>query len=211
MTAANFARCLPLTLGYEGGWSNDPRDPGKATMCGITQQVYDEYRDGLGLPRQSVRLSTYDERAAIYRARYWDKAACNELATGVDYAVFDFAVNSGVARAGAELQRVVGLTGPAVDGWIGPKTLAAAKAYTAAHGLIALTDAICAARMSFLRGLCTFPVFGTGWTRRVIGAQPGHQAGDTGVVDRAFDMARGDDPLEPTVQIITPKTYAGYA
>src|SRR6185312_3465555 len=83
---ANFDACLPWTLAYEGGWSDDPRDPGGTTMCGITQRVYDEDRDDRRLPRQSVRLSTEVERAGIYRRRYWARVRGDDLPGGVDYA-----------------------------------------------------------------------------------------------------------------------------
>lgn len=208
MSAANFATSLALTLLYEGGWSNHPADPGGATMCGITQRVYDEDRDARRLPRQSVRLSTEAERDAIYRRRYWGAAACDALPGGVDYALFDFAVNSGVGRAVRTLQRTVGVD---ADGAPGRYTLAAVAHYCAQYQPTALTDALCHARLQFLRGLPAFGVFGLGWTVRVMGRQPGTQTDDTGVVDRAYVMAGGGTAAAPSAPITTPKTYLAAA
>jgi lysozyme family protein len=208
MSAANFAACLSLTLGYEGGWSDHARDPGGATMCGVTQRVYDEDRDARRLPRRSVRQSTEAERAAIYRKRYWTLAGADDLPAGVDYAVFDFAVNSGVGRAARTLQQIVGA---AADGIVGRFTLAAVQRYCAHYRATALTDALCHARLTFLRGLPTFDTFGEGWTVRVMGQRDGTQIDDTGVIDRAYAMAVGQAMRLPTAQIVTPKTYVDHA
>ena len=88
---------------------------------------------------------------------------------GLDYAVFDFAVNSGVGRASKYLQAVLGV---AQDGQIGARTLAAIQSPKAT------INALCDRRMSFLRNLRTFLTFGKGWTRRV-----------SGVRSKALDMA----------------------
>lgn len=204
MSQNNFATSLNLTLVYEGGWVNNPKDPGGATYRGITQAVYDAYRDSIGATRQSVRLMSDDELYVIYRQRYWNGIAGDELALGLDYAVFDFAVNSGVARAARTLQ---GLVAVAADGNIGPKTLQAVAVHCATYGVTALTDGVCNARMNFLRMLPTYGEFGLGWQRRVMGALPGHQQGDTGVIDRAYDMASGNVVTAPTVPLTTIKTY----
>lgn len=208
MTASNFDQSLALTLGYEGLFSDDPSDPGKATMCGITQAVYDVDRARRGLPLQSVRLSTEGERADIYRSRYWSRCSCDLLPMGVDYAVFDFAVNSGVSRAVTTMQQIIGAH---PDGVAGRYTIAAVQSYVDQYNATALTDAICRARVVFLQGLSTFARFGAGWLTRVVGHKDGTQWDDTGVIDRAFDMARGAQPTQPTGQLVTPKTYGGAA
>lgn len=208
MTLRNFDACLPWTLAYEGGWSDDPRDPGGATMCGITQRVYDDDRDTRGLPRQSVRLSTEVERAGIYRRRYWNRVSGNDLPGGVDYAAFDYAVNSGVGRAVRALQHIVGA---AEDGDAGPDTLAHVGHYVVRYGATALTDALCQARMAFLRGLPTFRTFGRGWTARVMGREEGAQVHDTGVIDRAFVLAGGGTPAAPALALATAKTWRATA
>lgn len=202
MAASNFNQSLALTLGYEGGWSNRPPDP--PTMCGITQQVYDIDRDRRRVPLQSVRCSTEAERAAIYRWRYWGLASCDVLPIGVDYAVFDFAVNSGVSRSVKTLQ---GIVGAVQDGNCGKYTLSNVSAFCGQYGITALTDQICHKRLQFLQNLSGFAVNGNGWTIRVMGHQCGTQLNDTGVVDRAFAMASGTSVRQPAAQIVTPKTY----
>jgi lysozyme family protein len=204
MSQNNFATSLNLTLVYEGGWVNNPKDPGGATYRGVTQAVYDDYRASLGQARQSVRLMSDAELQTIYRTRYWSRVCGDQLPLGLDYAVFDFAVNSGVARAASTLQ---GLVAAAADGNIGPKTLQAVAMHCATYGVTALTDGVCNARMNFLRMLPTYGEFGLGWQRRVMGALPGHQAGDTGVIDRAYDMAAGNVVAIPTTPLTTVKTY----
>lgn len=155
-----FDAALPLILAHEGGYVNHPKDPGGATMKGVTQATYDGWREEQGLPRQSVRNITAEEIGAIYRRDYWDRVKGGDLPPGVAYAVFDFAVNSGVNRASRFLQRVIGT---AQDGVIGPATVAAAKALPPA----VIIDRLCDDRMVFLRSLDTFSTFGKGWTRRV--------------------------------------------
>lgn len=157
---ANFARSLALVLKWEGGYVNDPRDPGGATNRGITQAVYDAWRSEHGLVRLNVRKISEAEVAAIYRHDYWDRLKGDRLPAGLDYAAFDFAVNSGVNRAARFVQACVGI---AQDGKIGPVTIAAIKAANV-HALIV---ELCARRQAFLEGLPTFDHFGDGWSRRV--------------------------------------------
>ena len=167
-----FDQALPLVLVHEGGYVNHPKDPGGATMKGVTQATYDGWRAKQGLSVQPVRNITSEEVSAIYRRDYWDKVKGDDLPAGVGYAVFDFAVNSGVRRASRFLQKVVGV---AQDGVIGPATIAAVKALPPAT----VIDRLCDDRMAFLRGLGTFSTFGKGWTRRV-----------TDVRSHAKEMAR---------------------
>lgn len=154
----NFEKALALVLEHEGGYVNHPKDPGGATNKGVTQAVYDAYRKMRGRGPMSVKFITEDELRAIYKFQYWDKVQGDFLPIGLDYAVFDFAVNSGVTRASKYLQAVLGV---AQDGQIGAKTLAAIQSPT--H----VINALCDRRMGFLRNLKTFLTFGKGWTRRV--------------------------------------------
>ena len=160
VTGDRFAHWLPHILKHEGGWVNHPRDPGGATMKGVIQRTYDSWRDRQGQPRQSVRNITDAEVSAIYRRDYWDAIRGDDLPAGIDYCVFDFAVNSGINRAARYLQGAVKV---AQDGKIGPATLATVKGKNPS----AIINEICNSRMAFLRGLSTFPTFGKGWTRRV--------------------------------------------
>ena len=154
----NFERCLELVLEHEGGFVNHPKDPGGATNFGVTQKVYDAYRKTRARPYQSVKFITADETKAIYKFQYWDRIQGDMLPRGLDYAVFDFAVNSGVGRASKYLQACVGAK---QDGVIGAMTIAAIG--KSAN----VINALCDRRMSFLRNLGTFLTFGKGWTRRV--------------------------------------------
>lgn len=155
-----FPAILAKVLVHEGGFVNHPKDPGGATMKGVTQAVYDAWRGKQGLPKQSVRHVADDELVAIYRRDYWDAVRGSDLPAGVNYAVFDFAVNSGIDRASRFLQRIAGA---AQDGRIGPATLAAVKAMSA----VAVIDRLCDDRLAFVRGLNTWPTFGKGWQRRI--------------------------------------------
>ena len=155
---SNFDKSLELVLKHEGGFSDDPFDPGGKTMKGVTQAVYDAYRKTRGRTAQSVKFITDDELKAIYKFQYWDRVQGDYLPRGLDYAVFDFAVNSGVGRASKYLQAVLGV---AQDGVIGAKTLATIQS---PRNTI---NALCDRRMGFLHGLRTFWRFGKGWTRRV--------------------------------------------
>ena len=103
---ANFDKSLALVLVHEGGYVNHPKDPGGATNRGVTQAVYDAYRKTRGKAGQSVKFITDEEVNAIYKFQYWDRVQGDLLPAGLDYAVFDFAVNSGVGRASKYLQAV---------------------------------------------------------------------------------------------------------
>jgi lysozyme family protein len=160
MSASSFTSSLAAVLAHEGGYVNHPADPGGATNCGVIQTVYDEYRLSRKLPPRSVRFIEASEVAEIYRQRYWNAIRGDDLPSGVDYCVFDFAVNSGVDRAARYLQRACEAP---EDGKIGPVTVAAAKNQMP----VSLIEKVCAARLNFLRQLKIFDTFGRGWTRRV--------------------------------------------
>ena len=152
----NFAKALAQVLQYEGGFSDHPQDPGGATMKGVTQVVYDAWRKESNLPTQSVRYISDVEVSAIYRDQYWDRISGDDLPSGIDFAVFDFAVNSGVSRAAKTLQGVVGAK---QDGQIGPATIQATKSYVA----MAVTNK----RLAFMQSLSIWSTFGKGWAARI--------------------------------------------
>lgn len=155
----NFARALVLVLKSEGGWSDNPADPGGATMKGVTLANFRRYVKA-DAGKADLRAISDEQVATVYRRFYWDAVAGAELPGGVDYAVFDFAVNSGPGRAAKYLQAAVGA---AQDGRIGPATLRALSARPPGT----VIDDLCDARLAFLRRLPTWPVFGKGWTSRV--------------------------------------------
>ncbi|MGH6842400.1 MAG: glycoside hydrolase family 108 protein [Methylocella sp.] len=140
-----FNACLAFTLKYEGGRSNDPRDPGGRTMEGVTQATYDSFRDHGKVARRSVFAMSAAERDEIYRTRYWNAINGDDLRPGEDLCVFDFAVNSGPARARAIWKSCGGSNRLPAD----------------------VVHDICAHRLSFLRALRTWKYFGRGWGRRV--------------------------------------------
>jgi len=156
----NFEIALASVLIHEGGYVNHPEDPGGATNKGITWRTYNAWRRSRGQPEQSVRNITDAEVAAIYKAQYWDVVMGDDLPAGVDYAVFDFAVNSGPSRSAKFVQRIVGT---AVDGQLGRITL------DAVNGMdrVSLIEQLCANRLAWLKRLRTWSTFGRGWGRRV--------------------------------------------
>jgi lysozyme family protein len=157
---SNFSACLSETLRFEGGWSDNRRDPGGKTMKGVTQRVYAAWRSIHGLPLQSVRLISDDELVSLYVTQYWLPVRGDDLPSGIDAVVFDAAVNSGPVRAAKWLQAALGVT---QDGHIGAVTLDTARKADAAL----MAAAVCARRLAWLKGLKTYPTFGRGWSRRV--------------------------------------------
>ena len=109
---------------------------------------------------KEMRELTPDNVAPLYKTKYWDKIKGDDLPAGVDYCVFDAAINSGAGRAAKWLQECVG-TQP--DGAIGPMTLQAARAMVGAD----LVNLYCDKRLAFLKALKTWETFGRGWERRV--------------------------------------------
>lgn len=155
----NFDRALAEVLKHEGGFVNHPIDPGGATNRGITIAVYRKWVDKEGTVADLKKISDATV-AHIYRKHYWNAVRGDDLPPGLDYAVFDFAVNSGVSRASKFLQAILQVT---QDGKIGPVTISAAN-----DGVSdALINQYCDRRLAFLKALRTWATFGKGWGRRV--------------------------------------------
>lgn len=147
MASANFPRCLVQILKHEGGFTKNPKDPGNWTGGKVGKGKLVGTLKGIAAsahPDRDIPNLTDSEIASIYRAQYFAPAGCEAMPVGVDLAVFDAAVNSGVSR--------------------GRKWHAGAKDRGSDKLVI---QGICAARMAFLRGLGTFKTFGKGWTPRV--------------------------------------------
>lgn len=157
MTRAEI--CIPRILKHEGGFVDHPRDPGGATNKGITLATFRRYIKPRGTVADLRRLTT-GQATIVYKRRYWDAVCADLLPVGVDYAVADFAVNSGPRRAARYLQASVGAT---VDGRIGPQTIAATRAMPPED----VVTALCDKRLAFLQRLRTWRSFGRGWGRRV--------------------------------------------
>lgn len=202
MSDTNYAQSLSLVLAHEGGFVNNPKDPGGPTNKGITQRVYDTFRTAKARPIRSVKLIEDSEVGEIYRNEYWNTIGGDAIPTGIDYAVFDYAVNSGITRAIADLQRTIndnanfyGVSGKLkVDGRIGLATRqAVAKA--GENGAVSLIEDYCDRRLRFMKSLKTWDTFGAGWKRRVEGKNQGADDGDDGVVDFAVKMANAPHPV----------------
>ncbi len=159
MASMNFEPSLARVLVHEGGYTNHPSDPGGPTNFGITIFDYRKYVKP-DATAADVRAMTLDQAKAIYRTKYWDALRCDELPSGIDYAVFDYGVNSGIARSSRVLRRVFGLP----DGNSVTDEVVAAARVGDARAVIA---AICDERFRFLQSLKTWRVFGKGWSRRV--------------------------------------------
>lgn len=145
MTAANYPRCLANTLVEEGGWTNDPRDPGGPTMRGVIQREYTKYRDARGLSRRSVRSISEDELQDIYAGNYWKPMLGDQWPKGPDQIVFDIAVNSGVGRAPRIMAAAMGTDERR------PSALAARAA--ASPDKVGIVKRACARRASFYLSL----------------------------------------------------------
>lgn len=155
----NFDAALKAVLHHEGGFVNHKDDPGGMTNLGCTKKVWEEW---VGHPVTELdmrNLTPYDV-APLYKAKYWDRVKGDDLPAGVDYVVFDAAINSGPGRAAKWLQECVGVT---ADGAIGPGTLKA----VAAQDPAVLVKHYNEKRRAFLQSLPTWGTFGKGWGRRV--------------------------------------------
>ena len=157
---ARFARALDHVFRWEGGFSDDPADPGGATRFGITRATLADWR-GEAVSVADVRALGRDEAAAIYRARYWDACRCAEMPPGLDLLLFDAAVNQGAGRAVRILQAALRVR---QDGEVGPVTQNAARSADPRAVIVEFA----ARRMQAYGMLATFPRFGLGWSRRLM-------------------------------------------
>ena len=155
----NFEQCLALLLKHEGGFVNHPKDPGGATNLGVTLNTWSSWK---GAPQtvEDVKNLTVNDVAPLYKKNYWEKIKADSLPLGVDYSVFDCAVNSGPSQAVKFIQRALNMT---ADGVIGPLTIAAAEQRDPAE----LIEQFYEERLHFLQSLKTWDTFGKGWQRRV--------------------------------------------
>ena len=134
---ADFQKADARVLVYEGGKVNDPHDPGGRTNQGITQSTFTSWLRARGQPVRDVFTMTGDERDTIYKTEYWDRVRGDEVPAGVDFVLYDAAVNSGPGQSIKWLQAALGgaYVGQA-DGVLGAKTLAAVQSYNDIDGLI---------------------------------------------------------------------------
>jgi lysozyme family protein len=160
----NFPKAFKLTLAHEGGWADNPKDPGGPTMKGVTLGVFRKLVKP-NATKTDLRNITDEQLQIIYRHSYWDEVLGSKLPNGVDYTLYDYAVNSGPGRGVKALQKIVGVT---QDGKVGPMTLKAIADFPPQELIVRL----CAERLAFMKrakskGKLLWPTFGKGWARRV--------------------------------------------
>ena len=160
--ADDFDACLAFTFKEEGGYSDDPADPGGATNMGITLATYRQWSDNPNLGALQVEDLSERTARAIYRSLYWNPLRADALPAGVDLSVFDMGVNAGIWGSARLLQRALGFTGEEVDGCVGPETLGAA----AKCDPRTLVNDLAERQAAYYRSLSDFPTFGRGWLNR---------------------------------------------
>lgn len=160
----HFNKSLRLVFGHEGGYVNNPNDPGGETKFGISDRrdgLMDGHADidGDRVPDVRIKLLTLEQAGRIYWREYWQPLRCDELHPSIAYVLFDTAVNTGNRQAVRLLQRGLQITD---DGLIGPATIAAANR-DPKHTVLSLA----VQRVMFNAGLSTWAHFGKGWTKRI--------------------------------------------
>lgn len=148
----SFDACFTRLLGSEGGYVDNPADPGGETNWGISKRSY---------PNVDIKALTMDGAKAIYLTDFWNRINADQLPDGVAFQLFDFAVNSGIETTVRYLQRAVGV---ADDGHWGPMSQAAADA-TSESDMIMLINA---ERLDFMIRLKNWPDASRGWSRRIV-------------------------------------------
>ena len=160
---SNWDNAFKLLLASEGGFVNHPSDPGGMTNLGVTKATWENW-----IGRQSdeaeMRSLTPQKVEPLYKKKYWNAVRGDELDAGIDYILFDFAVNAGAFRCVKTIQRALNIT---ADGVIGHVTLKAIQE-TNAEDFI---NNFSAAKETFYRSLNNFPTFGKGWLNRVAEAK----------------------------------------
>lgn len=146
-----FNQAIERVLGSEGGYVNNPADPGGETNWGISKRAY---------PNTNIKALTRVEAIKIYKADFWDLIHAEELFDGVAYQTLDFAINSGISTAIRYLQKALNV---ADDGHWGPVTRNAAKAMTESDQIMRLN----AERLDFMTRLKNWPDASRGWSRRI--------------------------------------------
>ena len=157
-----FDACLAFTLAQEGGYVDDPYDPGGATNMGITLATLRHWDHDPALGPTDVQDMTRQTAGAIYGALYWNALRGDSLPAGVDLSAFDFGVNAGTRRSAELLQEALGFPPDQVDGCVGPETLRAAVQADPAK----VIDDLAARQTAYYRGLAEFDRYGRGWLER---------------------------------------------
>ena len=156
---SNWQKSFELMLKSEGGYVNNPADPGGMTNLGVTKATWENWV-GRESDEAEMRSLTPEKVEPLYRKKFWDAVRGDELPVGLDYLVFDFAVNAGAGRSIKTLQSSVGMV---ADGGFGPITMSAVQAADPVILIIEFSHA----KEDFYRSLPTFATFGRGWLNRV--------------------------------------------
>lgn len=146
-----FDDAFEILIGHEGGWVNDPNDPGGETKFGISRRSY---------PTEIIRTMTLERAKEIYLRDFWGPAGCDAVPDVLKFDLFDTAVNAGVKAAIKMLQKAVG---EEPDGILGPRTLQAV--WNVPPHLV--DKRFNGHRLDHLNGLPTWPHFGRGWSQRI--------------------------------------------
>jgi len=155
----SFKECLDLVLKSEGGYVNNPADPGGMTNLGVTKRVWEEFT-GHEVDEKEMRSLTPEKVAPLYEQRYWRPTYCEVLPRGLDLLIFSMGVNAGTGRSVKLLQSSIGCV---PDGVIGPKTMELIKS----ANVTSLITKFSESRRDYYKSLKTFPIFGKGWLSRV--------------------------------------------
>jgi lysozyme family protein len=147
----NFYDACDRVLGHEGGYVNNPKDPGGETKWGISKRSY---------PNLDIKSLTRDEAVIIYRRDFWERIRADALSDGVAFQLFDFAFNSGIETAVRYFQRALGV---ADDGHWGPISQAAADGTSETDQIMLLL----AERLDFMTRLSNWDNASRGWARRI--------------------------------------------
>ena len=155
---SNFKECLDIVLKSEGGFVNNPADPGGRTNLGVTQRVWEDFV-GHPVSEADMRALTPEKVAPLYEQRYWRPTYCEVLPRGLSLLVFSMGINAGPGRSVKLLQSCLGCV---ADGVIGPKTMELIKSANVAD----LIQRFSEARRHYYESL-NKPMFIKGWLNRV--------------------------------------------
>lgn len=147
----NFDTAFDRLMGHEGGYVNDPDDPGGETKWGVSKRSY---------PNEDIPNMTKEKAKVIFRRDFWDQIQADKVFDGVAWQLSDFAYNSGPRNAIRAYQRALGV---APDGNFGPFSLAASQKMSESDQIML----VMAERIFFITGLRNWASAGRGWARRM--------------------------------------------
>jgi lysozyme family protein len=185
----NYDDSFELVIGHEGGFTKDRRDRGNWTsgVIGVGQLKGTKYGvSAMSYPDLDIVNLTLDQAKAIYKKDFWDKCRCDELPSGIDYVVFDAAINHGPSRAIKLIQTAVNAT---PDGILGPNSLSNIQK---TDPVKAVTE-FCVQRMMFFTDISTFNVYGLGWTRRAFDTHLNGVSMTTKTPEPTMDQSKEDE------------------